>query len=368
MFQDQLLMEHWAVAIPIFGAIMTVYLFCQSTKRLLASHQSSNFLAVIIILLVWFWIGTRPCYLYADSGLYSQMFFLVLGGEWDTLKNNPKEWFWDTVQYFFIEQRSILGWYLCISGIYIGGMATSVYIWMRKHFLVAVTFIITSFGFFSYGTNGLRNGMALGMAMLALAVISTNIFRQKYISYVIGFIILYFASATHQSIFLITGAAILSLFYKDSKSYFIGWCICVLLSIIATGPMQSLFGSVIDDGRMQNYIDNTEELNRFSRTGFRWDFILFSMVPMVLGWYILFIKKIQNQTYIYLLNIYIIANAFWACVNSMPYSNRLAQLSWFLTPVLIAYPLLTLKVFKQQGTVLALFLLGYVGFGALMGY
>ena len=101
----------------------------------------------------------------------------------------------------------------------------------------------------------------------------------------------------------------------------------------------------------------------FSHTGFRWDFLLYSMMPIVLGYYVVIKRGIQDRTYTILLNTYTLANAFWVMVIRANYSNRFAYLSWFMYPIVLAYPLLRLDVWgDMQGKRLKQIMLAHIGF------
>src|SRR5690606_36663737 len=83
------------------------------------------------------------------------------------------------------------------------------------------------------------------------------------------------------------------------------------------------------------------------KTGFRWDFVIYSILPILLARY--YQKRgFQDRLYSQLVSMYTIANAFWILLIRMPLSDRLANLSWFLIPVLIMYPLLTKRIFERQ--------------------
>ena len=61
------------------------------------------------------------------------------------------------------------------------------------------------------------------------------------------------------------------------------------------------------------------------------------------------------------------ANAFWIMVIRAEFSNRFAYLSWFLYPIVLAYPLLKLKIWpKTQGNKTAVIMAGHLAFTLLM--
>lgn len=98
-----------------------------------------------------------------------------------------------------------------------------------------------------------------------------------------------------------------------------------------------------NDDRFQNYLTSTEFTHQFSRTGFRWDFLLYSALPVAVGYYFIFRRQYKDQFYIWLFNIYLITNSFWILVIRAEFSNRFAQLSWFIMPLVLIYPF-----FKKQ--------------------
>mgnify|MGYP007128044265 CR=1 FL=1 len=59
-------------------------------------------------------------------------------------------------------------------------------------------------------------------------------------------------------------------------------------------------------------------------------------------------RKIFNSQYLLLLHTYVLANAFWVMLIRASYSNRFAYLSWFMYPVVLAYPLLTLRFGRSR--------------------
>lgn len=208
--------------------------------------------------------------------------------------------------------------------------------------------------------------MATSIAMLGLAFLTLSFRRFKLLNICIGFILIYLSTATHQSCLLILAAAIIAYLYRNTKIYCIFWICCILLSLIFTESLKTYLADSITDARMLNYLSKDADETMFSHTGFRWDFILYSAVPIVLGWYVIIKKGVRDVTYSFLLNVYIFANSFWCLINSAAYSNRFAYLSWFLMPVVICYPMLKFRVFKNQGMVCALFLLGQVIFNLIV--
>ena len=139
------------------------------------------------------------------------------------------------------------------------------------------------------------------------------------------------------------------------------------ISLVAGNQVEAFFTGLGFDDRMSTYGSANVDASLFSSTGFRWDFLLYSAMPILLGWYIVFKRGIVCEKYSYLLNTYILCNSFWIMMIRASYSNRFAYLSWFLYPIVLAYPLLSFKVFQEQNNhKVALILVAHTTFTVIM--
>lgn len=366
MFHDYHLYEHWTVFSPILGIIVGVYLMSQSNKQLLKAHNFGLILGLSLAVFVWLWIGTRYKTHYGDSYLYCHSFESAMNGM--NFFTNPKEWVWNYFALLCVATRDITIWYLVIAAFYVGGMAFACLTLTPKHFFVAFVFFLTSSSFFAYGTNGIRNGMATSVTLIGLSIIASNLFKNKNISSILGLLIIIISSGIHNSLSLVAATAVLAYFYRDTKIYMYIWIACIFLSFVGSGPILSVLGHFTDDERLMVYGTGEVSNTMFSKTGFRWDFILYSSVPILLGYFTIIKKHINDNAYTYLLNVYLIANSFWCTINSVSYSNRFAYLSWFMMPILIAYPMIKFNVFKDQGLISGCLMIGFTIFNLIFGY
>jgi hypothetical protein len=97
----------------------------------------------------------------------------------------------------------------------------------------------------------------------------------------------------------------------------------------------------------------------FSHTGFRWDFLLYSLFPVVMIWYVTRHRKFNDLGYNVIANTYLFCNAFWIMVIRSSFSNRFAYLSWFMYPLVMFYPLLRMNIWKDQDRKTAIILFLY---------
>lgn len=359
MLGDYFNMTVWATGLIILTFLQFMNTITQDSDRLVYEKHSSSwgyFFTVVIIL----YIGLRPLEKYGDSWLYSTMFNLVQTGQWSTFYSIKSEWLWDKIEYFFIDHSTCQMWYLCIATLYVGCIGIAVKRWIPKNYTLAMMFAITAMSFHAYGTNGLRNGLSTSIALMALSFLFTEKRR-----YVISFLLLYFAISIHSSVAVIMASAVLALFFHNARINTIIWIVCILISIVFSDSIVALLTQLLGDGRMSFYseLDNTFYVNK----GFRYDFILYSSIPIILGWIVCVKNDLRDGIYEYILATYTIANSGWVLINTIAYSNRFAYLSWFLYPILLAYPFLKFRFMEYQSRMAGILLLFHLSIYLALG-
>ncbi len=352
--------DNWMLATTIFSIVYAFFLMSQSRSQLIKGNKVHLF-AWLAVIFVTLYIGTRPITCYADTALYTDMYDLVKRGVWDSVRGEDREPFWAFVQYQSMPFLDASGWLTVVAIFYIGGMSLAARRWFPQHFMIAIVFLFTAYSFWGYGTNGIRHGMATSTAMFALTFLTGN---KRELA--IGYALLIVACLTHKSCIIVFAAATLARFYNNININILIWGACILLSLLFAEPLKELVAGLISDDRASNYILNMDASNSvFNRSGFRWDFILYSSIPILIGWYAVSKAKIQDDVYLFILSTYIFANCAWCLINSVAYSNRFAYLSWFIYPILIVYPFVKFKLHPSQGAILGGFLLFFIGFNWL---
>lgn len=235
------------------------------------------------------------------------------------------------------------------------------FLFSRKYFgrywFFAMFMFISSFSFWTYGTNGLRNGLATSFFIMGL-----YFYTKKYWMY-FWFVLGYFM---HASLVIPIAAFIVSGIYKNPKIYVYIWLLAIPLSLVGGGSWSTLLAGLGFEDRTAGYLTNPEDMGQFSQTGFRWDFLVYSGSAVFAGAYFIFKKKITDPFYIHIFGIYCIANAFWILVITAAFSNRFAYLSWFLMPVIFAYPMFRYKIWKEQYKIFGAILFVYFMFTYFM--
>lgn len=228
-----------------------------------------------------------------------------------------------------------------------------------RYWFFAIFMFFASFSFWTYGTNGLRNGLGTAFFIMGLCF-----YNKKLLMY-LWFILAYFM---HGSLVIPIAAFVVSGLYKNPKAYLAIWLLAIPLSLAGGSAWSSFFANLgFAEDRTEGYLIGGEKYNdQFSQTGFRWDFLAYSASAVFAGWYFIFKKKITDPFYIHLFGTYCIANAFWILVITAAFSNRFAYLSWFLMPAVIAYPMFRYKIWENQYRVFGIILFLYFMFTYIM--
>ncbi|WP_417558877.1 EpsG family protein [Mesoflavibacter zeaxanthinifaciens] len=317
-------------------AIVLVVLF-ESLRSRIPSGDRFQFFGSFLLFFSALYMGFRPIsgFYFGDTSTYAQYFdYYTSGGavtiNKDLLFHSFMKWSSNimTVHYFFV---------LC-AFFYLYPLYLVCKKWFKELWFFGFLFLITAFSFWSYGTNGIRNGIAGSLFLLGLSR-DKRVFQILWIVLAIGF---------HKTMLLPTAGFILANVYNQPKKLIMFWVLCIPLSLLGGGLFESFFGSLGFDERLSYLTDGNINDDDFSSTGFRWDFVMYSATAIYAGWYYIIKKGYQDKVYYWLFNTYIFANAFWILVIRANFSNRFAYLSWFMIGLVIVYPLLRDTLFVRQ--------------------
>ena len=319
------------------------------------AQKEALFLLVFMIVIIAFRDWRSP--LYGDSFVYGRSIALARDGAnnlWDDWGFNLLFTTWAKLglspELFFILTATVY----CVPMYLIARRLD-----MHYTFLILL-FFASSFTFFAFGVNGIRNGMASSLVLLAMTYKD-----RKYLMALLLFI----GFSLHDSMMLPIAALIITMLYTKTSFYIRLWIASILVSVFVSGYFQQLFlqlDFVSSSG--SGYLGAAVDMEgvKFARTGYRWDFVMYSGVPVLLGYYITEIKKESNEMYTFLLNTYLLCNSMWILVIRANYSNRIAYLSWFIMPIVMVYPIIKFNGFKNKNIAVALILLPYFLFSYIM--
>lgn len=297
------------------------------------SSEGGNIVLVVFMILFF---GFRPeSGIFMDMMNYIQSYNVFLDGVSFNFDWNSNNILFDNL--FTLIGSLQLGYtffFVVIAIIYFGCSYLGIKRIFPDHKLAAYLVFLAAFSTFSYGTNGIKAGAAASLFIWAIS------YRDNL---KICIPLMLVSWGFHHSMQLPVAAFVLTLFLKNSKYYFYGWAFCVLMAALHVSFFQNLFASMSDESGA-NYLVNTQDVagsDFGGKGGFRIDFLLYSAMPVLAGYYAVFKKRLQiSDTYSSLLHLYLCTNGVWMLCMYANFTNRIAYLSWFLYPIVLIYPFL----------------------------
>lgn len=332
-------------------------------SRLIDRGNTSSTGGVLLFAFLTFFIGLRPI-----SGLY----FIDMAGynySYETKIGEPFVFNWDTTNKIFDNLLSFFAsnnvpvslFFLVLAAVYFGGIAWSSAMLFPRDKLASFLVYLGAFSTFSYGTNGMKAGVAASLFLIAVALYV----NRKYI-WAIIFVLL--SLGFHHSMILPIVAFVICIFVRDPKLYFVLWIFCLVMAFFHVSFFQSLFASFADDSGVEYLSGSGNYIRTDLMGGFRLDFILYSAAPLVVGWIAVYKKHIVSQAYYFILNLYTLINSVWLLCMYAEFTNRIAYLSWLLFPLVLVYPLLNEDWGTFQYRSFKWIAWGHLGFTLFMQY
>jgi hypothetical protein len=195
----------------------------------------------------------------------------------------------------------------------------------------AIFFAFASgFSFYTYGVNGIRNGIATSLLIAAFSFADRKIIMS---------ILMLIALGMHKSVLIPVVAFLISSAYAAPGVYAAIWAGALGLATLVGQRLSLLLVDILpssDDGRVSKYALNSGF--GADKGGYRLDFILYSILPVFISYYLANPSIKRDSFYRKLLCTYLLANSFWLISMYAAFSNRFAYLSWFIMPLVIIYP------------------------------
>ena len=314
----------------------------------------------VLAVLIIFYMGLRPiASVFGDTMNYAAGF--------EQMKHVPMkwelegEWLFYNLMHWFARSSNIHMFFLLCAVAYVLPLWIACHRIFGSYSYIPFLVIIGMFTFWQYGVNGIRNGIGASFIILAMTYVE---------NLPIMAILCILATGFHSSVYLMIGAGVLAWFVKNSYYYLAAWLVCVILSYFVGETIQAyLAGLGIggEDERFSTYLTVTsEELSRNELqtviTGFRWDFLAYSSLAVGIGWYFVFVRKFQDEYYHWIYNTFLITNAFWVLIIRAAYSNRFAQISWFIMPLVLIYPFMKKRFWLNHEKILGYAILVFYAF------
>ncbi len=330
----------------IYLVVVTIMTLYQSNRyittpyRLLDNRTRSRVLpSVLLMLTCAIVIGLRPDWVgFADSRNYIRIIEYYSGDRF-VFNIDTDNILFDNLLYWVACNN--WGWtifFTIISFIYFGGIFVACKKMFPRDVLFAFLIYLAAFSTFSYATNGIKAGAAASLFLVAIA------YRDKrWLSY----LLMALSYGIHHSMQVLIVAYIIVSFIKNPKYYLWIWGFSFLMALFHISFFQHLFAGFTDDSGAAYLVfdSNSEALHL---TGFRLDFIIYSAMPIILGYYLIFKRKLQSERFNFIYNLYVLTNSIWLLCMYANFTNRIAYLSWQLLPIVLIYPFFNEKLYPQQ--------------------
>lgn len=342
------------------NACLFLVLFTLLHSLVLKLDSQKNFVFIqytgyLLLLISIFFIGQRPISPYfGDTMNYFRGYVAYQQGA--DISKNVGDYGWHVFMFTCAQLMSIHSFFTIVAFIYIFPMYRISKEFFKEYWYYAFLMFIVSFSFFTYATNGIRNGAAASLFLWGIS------YHRKKVVMALFFLL---AIQFHKTLLLPILAFLLTFVHSDPKTYLKGWLLCIPLSLVLGSVWIALFTSLgFGDDRLAGYLTGEAAAN----SGFRWDFIFYSAFAVFAGWYFIIKRKFNDKMYYQLFSTYLICNGFWILVIRANFSNRFAYLSWFMMAIIIIYPMLKKQFFKNQHLMLGKIILAYFAFTFLMYY
>lgn len=322
----------------IIVTIITLFVYSKYNKKngdIISTKKKKKDGTFLLVLFMVMFIGFRPAsYAFVDMMNYITHYHALYEGIDFVFNRNAENFLFDNyVSWIGSKYLGTTFLFVSIAAIYF----ICTYIACKRMFpkdtLAVYLVFLAAFSTFSYGTNGIKAGAAAAIFLMALSY-------RKNLKICIPLILV--SWGFHHSMIMTVVAFALTLVYKNSKIYFVAWCLCLLIAIAHITFFQELFAGILDDSGDSgaNYLSSIDE-DWGGRNGFRIDFVFYSAMPILVGYWAVYKKKLQlSKTYTCLLNLYMTLNGTWMLCMYANFTNRIAYLSWFLYPIVLIYPYL----------------------------
>lgn len=331
----------WSLTILGLCSALVAFGISDISKRSNTTAWAILLFCIMLVLLGFFPIewgyGT-------DRANYAYRFLQFKNGN-SQVDFNGREVGFQVIQYLLSRWVNATQYMFCISVIYLTNYFIAIRRMVKKQSYWLFIAVVLSMGFTSYNLNTMRAGLAISFLVLGLSMYKSNV------RLIICALI---AASIHMSTIIPGGIILLCRFYNNTGLFYRLWILSIPLSLIAGSYFNILFQGMGDDSRTSYLTATSDHYN----IGFRFDFVLYSLAPMLVGYYYIFKKRLHDRFYVMMYNAYLLTNMFWILVIRANYSDRFAYLSWFMIPFILVYPLLIHKMDLSYGKWLGLILLG----------
>lgn len=341
--------------------LLTIISLSKYTNKSFVSSRTSvaqSALSRNIAILLALYIGFRPLSeVFDDMVGYEELYSRVQDGNGlAILAVGNLNYIFDPIFILFASiGLSVDFFFFFIACIYFGGIY-----WACKRLypldtMLAFVTYLGAFSTFSYATNGIKAGAAAALFLVALSYYKQKRKMALFLFLTLGF---------HHAMVIPIAACFCSCVIKNRKIFFCWWVVCFVMALLHVTVLMSIFASLTDDHGAE-YLQAGKEL---IVSGFRIDFIVYSVIPIIVGNFVVRKYDIRSDEFDFLLNTYTMTNSIFLLCTYGSYINRMAYLSWLMYSIVLLYPFLNVVWSNKHKQVkfLKYVVWGHLGFTLFM--
>jgi hypothetical protein len=308
-----------------------VYLNASTGASIFSSYNKLMLWASALFVILF--LGTRPISgrYFVDMSTYAYMFEQTVITGYHVRPDWAFAWLMEFSARFF----SVEFFFLLCTTLYI---IPNILAFSRIHNNWAFAVFLAVLGglqTYPYIVNGIRNGMATSLVLLAFSFCNRKVMMALIMAVAFGM---------HKSTLIPIIGFILASIYSRPIAYGFMWLSAFIISAVGGAGLTKTLGTFISFGEDERLSTYTQiQLFSMGKAGFRLDFIAYSIVPIIISYFLATKKVKEDNFYQKILCTYLFANAVWLLVIYSEFSNRFAYLSWFMLPWVIIYPFLPQK-------------------------
>lgn len=340
--------------IVLFMTILVIPAYTSNTIRNTQRRNTDQRrIALLLTVVLILFVGLRPIsgIYFSDMKAYADYYNAAYYGTYIYTLSN---YIWDPLFVVIaVSGMPIEYFFVIVAAFYFVGIFVACEKIFPRDTLLAYLVYLAGFSTFSYGTNGIKAGVAASLFLIAVAY--KNDFKKS-----LFFIIL--VLGVHHSMIVPIVSFIIARFVRDRNVYLLFWLFCLFLAAFHLTFIMEIFAA-FTDAHGAEYLQSSKGGDV---SGFRLDFILYSAIPIFLNHYLIRKFHIKSSSLDFLLNIYTLTNSVFLLCTYGTFINRIAYLSWLLYPILLLYPFLNIVWSKRQDVYLKCMVWGHLGFSLFM--
>lgn len=323
------------------------------------STKKSMVPSLLLLVFMIFFIGTRPIdEVFVDMYDYAHIMDLRKGDAF-VFDINAENLIYDNLQAYWVSKEWPLGpFFFLFTIIYFSGIFFATRKLFKLNTLLVLLIYLGALSTFAFGTNGIKAGVAASLFLVAVAYKKKLLISIPFLLLSLGF---------HHSMTLPIAAFIIAYIFHDRRYYLAFWIICLALAALHVTYFQELLAGYTDE-RGASYLEIVDPQKKeiTGATGFRLDFIIYSAVPIFLGYYLAIKKKLESKMFDFIWCLYVLSNGVWLLCTYASYTNRIAYLSWCVYPFVLIYPIVNFAWSDRQEIYLKRYVFIHLGFTIFM--